>query len=148
MISPHKSVLFRWLSVSLILLITGLVMVFAGALQYLQPEIPDVATLRDVKLQVPLRIYSRDGKLLAQIGEQRRIPLSYAEFPDQVIKAFLAAEDDQFFQHNGIDYPGLLRALAVNLSSGSRREGGGTITMQLARNMFLSPERSYQRKAL
>jgi penicillin-binding protein 1A len=147
-ISPHKSALFRWLSVSLILLITGLVMLFAGALQYLQPEIPDVAALRDVKLQVPLRIYSRDGKLLAQIGEQRRIPLSYAEFPDQVIKAFLAAEDDQFFQHNGIDYPGLLRALAVNLSSGSRREGGGTITMQLARNMFLSPERSYQRKAL
>jgi penicillin-binding protein 1A len=130
------------------MLICGSALLLAGGLRYLQPEIPDVAALRDVRLQVPLRIYTRDGKLLAQIGEQRRIPLHYADFPQQVINAFLAAEDDRFFEHNGIDYPGLLRALAVNLSSGSRREGGGTITMQLARNMFLSPERSYRRKAL
>ncbi|MGD9841731.1 MAG: penicillin-binding protein 1A [Steroidobacteraceae bacterium] len=148
MISPDKTTLFRWLLIPLILLITGVSLLVAGGLRYLQPEIPDVATLRDVRLQVPLHIFSRDGKLLAQIGEQRRIPLRYDDFPQQVINAFLAAEDDQFFEHHGIDYPGLVRALAVNLSSGSRREGGGTITMQLARNMFLSPERSYQRKAL
>jgi penicillin-binding protein 1A len=140
--------LFQWLAVGLVLLISGALLGLAGVIQYLEPDLPDVAALRDVRLQVPLRIYTRDGKLLAQIGEQRRIPLAYEELPKQVIQAFLAAEDDQFFQHNGIDYPGLVRALLVNLSSGSKREGGGTITMQLARNMFLSPERSYKRKAL
>ena len=132
----------------LLLVVACVALLIAGALQYIQPEIPDVASLRDVRLQIPLRIYTRDGKLLAQMGEQRRIPLTYAELPKQVIQAFLAAEDDQFFQHNGIDYPGLVRALAVNLTSGAKREGGGTITMQLARNMFLSPERSYKRKAV
>ncbi len=148
MISPRLSTLLRWMLIPPILIIAAMSLLLAGALEYLRPEIPAIASLRDVRLQVPLRIYTRDGKLLSQIGEQRRIPLSYNEFPKQVIQAFLAAEDDQFFQHNGIDYPGLIRALAVNLSSGSRREGGGTITMQLARNMFLSPERSYKRKAL
>jgi penicillin-binding protein 1A len=126
----------------------ALALLVTGAMQYLEPQAPDVAALRDVRLQIPLRIYSRDGKLLAQIGEQRRIPLAFGEYPQTVINAFLAAEDDRFFEHNGVDYPGLLRALAVNLSSGSKREGGGTITMQLARNMFLSPERSYRRKML
>ncbi len=144
----HKKPLLRWVLSSLIVLATATALLLAGAYHYLQPEIPDVATLRDVRLQVPLRIYSRDGKLLAQIGEQRRIPVAFADYPEQVINAFLAAEDDQFFQHSGIDYPGLLRAVAVNLTSGARREGGGTITMQLARNMFLSPERSYRRKAV
>ncbi len=148
MISSPLRRLFRWLAVGLILMITGAVIGLAGVIQYLSPDLPDVAALRDVRLQVPLRIYTRDGKLLAQIGEQRRIPLTYEELPPQIIEAFLAAEDDQFFQHNGIDYPGLMRALLVNLSSGAKREGGGTITMQLARNMFLSPERSYKRKAL
>lgn len=119
-----------------------------GALQYLGPQLPEAATLRDVRLQVPLRIYSRDRRLVAQIGEQRRIPLKYEDYPQQVINAFLAAEDDRFFQHSGVDYSGLMRAIAANLRSGAKREGGGTITMQLARNMFLSPERSYRRKLL
>lgn len=120
----------------------------AGALQYLGPELSEVATLRDVRLQVPLRIYSRDRRLVAQIGEQRRIPLRYEDYPQQIINAFLAAEDDRFFEHSGVDYSGLMRAIAANLRSGAKREGGGTITMQLARNMFLSPERSYRRKLL
>ena len=148
MISSPLWRVFQWLSVGFILLVGGALLGLAGVIQYLQPDLPDVAALRDVRLQVPLRIYTRDGKLLAQIGEQRRIPLAYEELPEQIIQAFLAAEDDQFFEHNGIDYPGLFRALLVNLSSGAKREGGGTITMQLARNMFLSPERSYKRKAL
>ena len=145
---PYKKIILRWLLAPLFLGLTALALLVAGAMQYLEPEIPDVAALRDVRLQMPLRIYSRDGKLLAQIGEQRRIPLAFEEYPKPVVNAFLAAEDDRFFEHNGVDYPGLLRALAVNLSSGSKREGGGTITMQLARNMFLSPERSYRRKML
>jgi penicillin-binding protein 1A len=128
--------------------IGGVILAVAGAFQYLNPELPDVATLRDVRLQVPLRVYSRDGKLIAQIGEQRRIPLSYEAYPKRVVDAFLASEDDRFFQHSGVDYPGLLRAVLVNLRSGEKSQGGGTITMQLARNIFLTPERSYRRKLL
>lgn len=148
MASPYKKTILRWLLSGVILGLGTVSLLVSGATQYLEPEIPDVAALRDVRLQVPLRIYSRDGKLLAQIGEQRRIPLQFREYPLAVVNAFLAAEDDRFFEHNGVDYAGLARAVAVNLSSGSRREGGGTITMQLARNMFLSPERSYRRKML
>ena len=138
----------RWVGVSLVLGVGLLILGVSGATQYLNPQIPDVASLRDVRLQVPLRILSRDGKLIAQIGEQRRIPLNFEDYPQQVINAFLAAEDDRFYEHNGIDYIGLIRAIVVNVSTGSKREGGGTITMQLARNMFLSPERNYRRKML
>src|SRR3974390_1998852 len=126
----------------------GAVLVICGALQFLKPELPDVASLRDVRLQVPLRVYSRDGKLIAQIGEQRRIPLSFEAYPKKVVDAFLAAEDDRFFQHSGVDYAGLMRAVMVNVRSGEKSQGGGTITMQLARNVFLTPERSYRRKLL
>ncbi|HEX2584482.1 MAG TPA: penicillin-binding protein 1A [Steroidobacteraceae bacterium] len=142
----HRAI--RWAAATIVGAIGVAFIVVAGATQYLSPQIPDVASLRDVHLQVPLRIYSRDGKLIAQIGEQRRIPLNFEDYPKQVINAFLAAEDDRFFEHSGIDYIGLIRAIAVNVSTGSKREGGGTITMQLARNMFLSPERSYRRKML
>lgn len=145
---PYKKAVVRWLVTVAVVGMAAAMLSVAGAIQYLEPEVPEVAALRDVRLQVPLRIYSRDGVFLAQIGEQRRIPLSFEQYPQLTINAFLAAEDDQFFEHNGVDYAGLLRAIAVNLSSGAKREGGGTITMQLARNMFLSPERSYRRKML
>jgi len=113
---------------------------------YLAPAIPDVGTLRDIRLQVPLRVFSRDGRLIAQIGEYRRIPVSYEAIPPRVQQAFLAAEDDRFFKHHGVDYAGLLRATLVNLVSGQPSQGGGTVTMQLARNMFLTPERRFDRK--
>ncbi len=119
---------------------------FAGAYQYLAPEIPDAAALRDVKTQLPLRVYSRDGKLIAQIGEQRRIPVAFDEIPPVVIDAFLAAEDARFYEHPGVDWQSLVRALVANVSSGSVREGGGTITMQLARNTVLTSEKTLRRK--
>ena len=119
-----------------------------GALQYLRPDLPDVATLRDVDLQVPLRIYSRDGLLIAQFGEQRRIPLNLEQIPQKLIAAILAAEDDRFFEHNGVDYQGLIRAIGRNLMSGEMGEGGSTITMQLTRGIFLTPEKTYRRKLL
>jgi penicillin-binding protein 1A len=118
----------------------------AGAFQYLEPELPDAAELRDLKVQLPLTVYSRDGRLMAQIGEQRRIPVSRADIPPVLIDAFLAAEDDRFFEHPGVDWQGLVRALATNLSAGGVREGGGTITMQLARNTVLTSERTLRRK--
>ncbi len=118
----------------------------AGAFQYLEPELPEAAELRDLRMQLPLTVYSRDGLLIAQIGEQRRIPVSSADIPQVLVDAFLAAEDDRFFQHPGVDWQGLVRALAANLSAGGVREGGGTITMQLARNTLLTSERTLRRK--
>jgi penicillin-binding protein 1A len=103
--------------------------------------------MQDVPLQVPLRIYSRDARLIAQLGEYRRIPVRYSEIPAVVVHAVLAAEDDRFFEHPGFDYEGLMRAGGHLVLTGSRTQGGSTITQQLARAYFLSPERTFVRKA-
>ncbi|HMN45831.1 MAG TPA: penicillin-binding protein 1A [Povalibacter sp.] len=136
----------RFALATIVVLIGGLTLGLCGAYQYLEPALPDVAAIRDIRLQVPLRVYSRDGKLIAQFGEQRRIPLSFEALPKQLVNAVLAAEDDRFFQHSGVDYPGLARAIVRHLMSGEKGEGGSTITMQLTRGIFLSPEKSYRRK--
>jgi penicillin-binding protein 1A len=134
----------------LVLFLFGLTLVGAGGLYgiylYLEPKLPSIETLKDVQLQVPLRIYSSDNLLIAEFGEKRREPLRYDEIPRQMIQAFLAAEDDRFFQHPGVDYQGLLRAAIKLLLTGERKQGGSTITMQVARNFFLSSERTYTRK--
>ncbi len=124
----------------------AVLLAFAGAFQFLEPEIPDAAELRDVRMQLPLQIFSRDGLLMAQIGEQRRIPVVWEQVPGMLVDAFLSAEDDRFFQHPGVDWRGLVRATLSNISAGGVREGGGTITMQLARNTILSSERTLRRK--
>ena len=134
-------------TLTIALAIAGLVVLgFAGAQQFLEPEIPDAAELRDIRTQMPLTVYSRDGKLIAQIGEQRRNPVAWDEVPPQLVDAFLAAEDDRFFEHPGVDWQGLVRAAISNVSAGGVREGGGTITMQLARNTVLTNERTLRRK--
>ncbi|HTY51084.1 MAG TPA: penicillin-binding protein 1A [Steroidobacteraceae bacterium] len=119
----------------------------AGAYVYLEPSLPSAQSMRNVAFQVPLRVYTRDGDLIAQIGEQRRIPVGYDQIPDLVKHAFLAAEDDRFFQHHGIDYLGLLRAALVDLISGDRAQGASTITQQAARNVFLTLDKTWRRKA-
>ncbi len=127
--------------------LAGLVVLgFAGAHQFLEPEIPEAAELREIRTQMPLAVYSRDGKLIAQIGEQRRVPVAWDEIPPLLVDAFLAAEDDRFFEHPGVDWQGLVRAAISNVSAGGVREGGGTITMQLARNTVLTNERTLRRK--
>jgi penicillin-binding protein 1A len=93
-----------------------------------------------------LRIYSRDGKLIQSIGEQRRIPVSYEQLPPKLVQAFLATEDDRFFRHHGVDWQGILRAAVANLKAGGIRQGASTITMQVARDMFLTPRRDMKRK--
>lgn len=133
---------------ALVFVFGSVLLALLGSYQYLRPALPDVSTIKDIRLQVPLRVYSRDGKLIAQFGEQRRIPLSFDAIPTQLVNAVLAAEDDNFFQHGGIDYPGFIRALVRHLISGERAEGGGTITMQLARGIFLTPDKTYRRKLL
>lgn len=120
--------------------------VSAWIIIYVVPTLPPTESLREVQMQVPLRIYSADGKLMAEYGEKRREPLGYREIPKQLILAFLAAEDDRFFKHPGVDYQGLLRAAVQLALTGRRAQGGSTITMQLVKNVFLSPEKTYSRK--
>jgi len=116
------------------------------AYAYLKPALPDVSSLRAVQLQVPLRIYTRDGRLISSIGDQRRIPVRYDQLPKKLVQAFLATEDDRFFQHHGVDWQGILRAAVANLKAGGIRQGASTITMQVARDMFLTPRRDMKRK--
>src|SRR6201995_3631080 len=113
---------------------------------YLKPALPDVHNLKDVQLQVPLRIYTRDGKLIQSIGEQRRIPVRYEQLPKKLIEAFLATEDDRFFRHHGVDWQGILRAALAHARAGGIRQGASTITMQVSRDMFLTPRRDMKRK--
>lgn len=118
-----------------------------GLYAYLTPKLPDIETLKDVRLQVPLRVYTKNGQLLAEFGKMKRSPLKYEEFPKKLIHAVLAAEDDRFFEHPGVDYKGILRAsFELVKSGGEKRQGGSTITMQVARNFFLSREKTFVRK--
>ena len=124
----------------------GFFWLLAGVYLYLSPNLPDVETLRDVKLQTPMRVYTREGDLIGQFGEQKRSPLAFDEIPPQFINALLAAEDDSFFQHRGIDLMGLMRAASELVLTGQKVSGGSTLTMQVARNYFLSQERTFMRK--
>lgn len=109
-------------------------------------DLPDVNALRDIQYQVPLRVHASDGSLVAEFGEKRRIPVAIEQVPDLVKKAFLAAEDDRFYQHPGVDMQGLFRAGWELLRTGHKGQGGSTITMQVARNFFLTSEKTYTRK--
>ncbi len=112
----------------------------------LQTELPDIKQLHTVEYQIPLSIYSSDGLLLAQFGEKKRTPIEIEEVPQQLINAFLAAEDASFYSHPGVDYKGLLRAGIQLLLTGKKKQGGSTITMQVTRNFLLSREKTYIRK--
>jgi penicillin-binding protein 1A len=113
---------------------------------YLAPSLPTVDAMRSGSVPVPLRIFTRGGELIAQIGEKRRVPVAYEDVPVLVREAFVAAEDQRFFSHHGFDYSGVLRAAVVDLTSGDFSQGASTITMQAARNMFLSFDKTIRRK--
>ncbi|MDR3430497.1 MAG: peptidoglycan glycosyltransferase/peptidoglycan DD-transpeptidase MrcA [Rouxiella aceris] len=117
-----------------------------GLYKYIEPQLPDVATLKDVRLQTPMQVYSADGELIAQYGEKRRIPLKLDQIPPELVHAFIATEDSRFYEHHGIDPVGIFRAASVAMMSGRATQGASTITQQLARNFFLSPERTLTRK--
>lgn len=117
-----------------------------GLYRYIEPQLPDVNSLKDVRLQTPMQVYSADGKLIAQFGEKRRIPLTLNQIPPQMVNAFVATEDSRFYQHHGIDPVGIFRAASIALVSGHASQGASTITQQLARNFFLSPEKTLMRK--
>ena len=127
------------------LAIAGLVA--AGLLVgYIVPQLPPVETLREVQLQTPLRVYTSDHKLIAEFGEKRRLPVAIKDVPELMKQAFIAAEDDRFYSHPGVDWMAITRAAIELIQSGEKRQGGSTITMQVARNFFLSPEKTYERK--
>ena len=109
-------------------------------------DLPDVETLRDVQLQVPLRVYTNDAKLISVFGEKRRIPVRIDEMPDNLTNAFIAGEDARFWEHPGVDYQGLIRAAWTVATTGEKSVGGSTITQMLARNFFLTLEKTYTRK--
>jgi penicillin-binding protein 1A len=132
---------------NLLLIFLFLTVVSASGLAwYILPQLPDIEALRDVKMQVPLRVYTDNFSLISEFGEQKRTPISLAEVPDVMIKAILAAEDDRYFQHPGVDWQGILRAALHLAKTGEKTQGGSTITMQVARNFFLNREKTYLRK--
>ena len=125
---------------------TGLSAGVIGAYYYVQPGLPAAETIRDIPLQIPLRIFSRDGQLISEIGERRRILVTWDDLPQHVIDAFVAAEDQRFFVHPGIDYRGILRAVVELGTTGDISSGGSTLTQQLARDYFLTREQKFTRK--
>ncbi|NOY70778.1 MAG: penicillin-binding protein 1A [Gammaproteobacteria bacterium] len=118
----------------------------AGVYFYLAPDLPSTAVLKDVRFQVPLRIYTEEGVLLGEFGEKKRQPVRFEDIPEQMVKALTSSEDSRFFEHPGVDYQGLMRAAWVLLTTGEKAQGGSTITMQVARNFFLSRKKTYTRK--
>ncbi len=134
---------FCW---SVIAVFCALVLAVSGAFLYLSPTLPSVDALRSIELQIPLRVYSSDGKLIAEFGEMRRSPIAFADIPTDFTSALLAAEDDNFANHYGVDLTSLMRAATQLLKTGQIQSGGSTITMQVAKNFFLTSERSFSRK--
>ncbi|MDH5513066.1 MAG: transglycosylase domain-containing protein, partial [Gammaproteobacteria bacterium] len=139
----------KWWQLALIglfgLLATGVVMLTLLAL-ILTPTLPSLDDLSGAQLKVPMRVYTADGQLIAEFGEEKRIPVRIEEVPEMLVNAVLAAEDRSFFYHHGVDFAGILRAALHNLRTQSTSQGASTITMQVARNFFLSPEKTYTRK--
>ena len=126
--------------------ILGLV---AGGVLYfhLKSSLPSVESLKTVELQQPMQIYTADGKLIGEVGEQRRIPVKLENVPQRLQDAFLATEDSRFYEHHGLDPIGIARAIFVAVNNGGASQGASTITQQLARNFFLTPEKTIIRKA-
>lgn len=134
---------FFWALLSLLMTV---VIVFGALYAYMEFELPDVSVLNDVHMQVPLRIYSNDGKLIAEYGARRRFPVTIDQVPKQLIQAILATEDARFYSHPGVDFVGLIRATVAVIASGHKVQGASTITMQVARNFFLTKKKTYSRK--
>ncbi|MCX7193471.1 MAG: penicillin-binding protein 1A [Proteobacteria bacterium] len=138
----------RWLLPVIVVLTLILlpVLLLGMAVMLTYPSLPSLEVLTDYHPKVPLRIYSAEGTLLGEFGEERRALVKIAEVPDAMKNAILAAEDDRFYQHGGVDYMGVLRAALSNFTAGGTKQGASTITMQVARNFFLSKEKTFTRK--
>ncbi len=147
--APARSWLSRFILKSVVFVAgLGLCGALLGtlALALAWPNLPDLSAMIDYRPRVPLRIYTADQVLIGEFGEERRNVLRFDEIPDIMKSAILAAEDDRFYQHGGIDWTGVLRAALANIVNMSKTQGASTITMQVARNFYLSSEKTYTRK--
>jgi len=132
-----------WLSAATLTIVS---VTLVAVITVIWPDLPPTSEVQDIRLKEPLRIYSIDGRLIGEFGDERRITVRIEDTPQELINAILAAEDDRFFSHHGVDPLGVVRALIINLKSRETRQGASTITMQVARNYFLSREKTYSRK--
>jgi penicillin-binding protein 1A len=161
MSTPHSdsalSKLRRWFATPLGRVVGGAMLVGIGAaisgglllvvmLCAAYANLPSIDTLTDYRPKIPLRVWTADGMLIGEFGEERRDYVKIADVPEQLRQAILAAEDDRFYEHRGVEYTGLIRAALANFTTGRRGQGGSTITMQIARTFFLSTEKLYSRK--
>ena len=140
-----KNVLKKMLKYCVLAGLSGTILIVLLII-YLESQLPPVEILKDIQMQVPLRIYSADHKLIAEFGEKRRIPVDLNEVPQYLIDALLVTEDSRFYSHNGVDFKGLMRAIVTLVTKRDKSQGGSTITMQVARNFFLSRKKTYLRK--
>ena len=144
----RKRKIFLWfLAVNFV--VFGLILPAIAATYYyltVYPTLPDTAELKEISYQVPLRIVTKDDKLISEIGTKKRLPLEYSEIPERMTQAIISSEDERFFEHGGVDYRGLGRAVYELITTGNKQSGGSTITMQVARNFFLTKEKTYLRK--
>ncbi len=137
---------FLWLVGLMVAMAAVVALVVSYALLVAAPRLPSLQAVTDYRPKVPMRIYTADHLLIGEFGEERRTVVRFADIPDVMKKAVLAIEDDRFYQHGGIDYVGILRASLANITKGGNAQGASTITMQVARNFFLSSEKTYTRK--
>src|SRR5690606_7093793 len=139
--------LLRWALLAAAGLAVACVIALGTVYYLIAPELPDVETLHDVEMQEPMYVYASDGRLMAVFGEIRRYPVEIAAVPERLKQAFIAIEDNRFYEHRGVDYVGVGRAVWLLLTTDDERvPGGSTITQQVARQFFLSTEYSYTRK--
>ena len=144
----RKRKVFYWF-IAINFVLFGLLLPAIAATYYyltIYPTLPDTAELKEVSYQVPLRIVTKDNKLISEIGTKKRLPLEYSEIPERMTQAIISSEDERFFEHGGVDYRGLARAVYELVTTGNKQSGGSTITMQVARNFFLTKEKTYLRK--
>ena len=139
----------RWITAGVCVLLAPIaigLLVLAFAVAWAYPSLPSIEALTDYQPKIPLRVYSADNYLIGEFGEERRNLVTFADVPAVMKQAILAAEDDRFYQHGGVDTIGVLRAALSNITSPGRQQGASTITMQVARNFFISSEKTYTRK--
>ncbi|TCM69118.1 penicillin-binding protein 1A [Acinetobacter calcoaceticus] len=130
----------------IIMLLIAIPMGFYGMYLYIAPSLPEMSSLKKAPLLKPLQVYSSDNQLIAEYGGKLSVPVEYEQIPSHFIHAFLAAEDSSFFEHSGISFKSLGRALSETVTRSNVQTGGSTITMQVAKNYYLSPERTLKRK--
>lgn len=138
--------LFLAIFALILILVLAFPIGFYGMAMYLEPSLPNIKELKQMPLEMPLQIYTADNKLIGQYGNRYSLPVAYDDIPETMIHAFLAAEDDTFFEHTGISVKGLGRAITQMISADDGQTGGSSITQQVAKNYFLSPEQTFERK--